>query len=192
MARYPRRGVGFSHWRRRQRVARQQEEMERAQTEPSHIVASADGGENIPGAPTGPEVIDVDALPDSGPQTAEGTSDGPGDDPPGHGWVPVTYPRANVVRSPQPPMPPAYPEGLPFDALARLEADLLLTRQVLDRMATLQEEYERHWSGEWWAALDRWTLEWNHGVQVRQYRSAVERGAVTASQRSHLLSRVDK
>ena len=84
-----------------------------------------------------------------------------------------------------------YPDGLSFAALRLLETDLLLTRQTLERLAWLESEYERLWTGDCWGSLDRRTLEWNHRIQLRQYRLAVRNGDVTARQRSRLLSRVD-
>ena len=67
----------------------------------------------------------------------------------------------------------------------------MIALQTLDRFRWLQHEYERLWTGVWWGANDRLSMERKFDVQLRQFRLAVARGAVTAHQRSYLLSRVD-
>lgn len=169
--------------------------MRRAQTDPSYMVATELGGKAIPGVSTGPEVIDVDAISSAGattePMATEGASETPDDNPPGPGWVPVSHPRATAFRSSQSPIQPCYCSRLSFDDLKLLEFDLVAARQALDRLSWLHQEYQRKWTGKWWGASDRWTLEVKYSVQLRQFRMAVAAGAVTASQRSSLLSRVD-
>ena len=145
-------------------------------------VAAEDGGEPIPGVPTEPEVIDVDAIEPSEEVAPAAAADAP----PGPGWVPVSTPRATAVSSAGDSALRRYPDGLAFDNLKRLEADLFLTRQALDHLHWLEAEYESSWSGDWWSSRDRRTLEWSHQEQVHQFRQAVRHGDVTTRQRYRL------
>ena len=170
----------------------------RVQEDPSHLVDSLMGCEGIPGAPTEPEVIDVDAL--FGDET-EGTTATPATAasapstsaavPPGPGWVPDGVPLATAVRSPASLLPPRYWEGLSFDDLAPSEIDLRVARRALDRLWWLQQEYERLWTGTWWGASDLISLPWSYDMQLHQFRRDVEAGDVTENQPSYLLSLAD-
>ena len=99
--------------------------------------------------------------------------------------------RQAVVRSKLRPSGPVFPSKMPVEDLALLELDLMETRQMVDRMEQLESAHRRNWHGKWWAKSVAEDLEWEWSRQLREFRDAVARGAVTERQRSYLLHRVD-